>query len=71
MADIEEARKAFDRFDADKDGLITAAEYKSAMAQLGDFRVTETVAQAVINAHDSNNDGLLTFEEFLASRAKG
>ncbi|MFD6332945.1 EF-hand domain-containing protein [Streptomyces niveus] len=71
MADNEEARKAFDRFDANGDGLITAAEYKSAMAQLGDFHVTETVAQAVINAHDSNNDGLLTFEEFLASRAKG
>ncbi|MFE2992801.1 EF-hand domain-containing protein, partial [Streptomyces sp. NPDC059262] len=29
MADIEEARKAFQRFDADGDGFITAAEYKS------------------------------------------
>ncbi|MFJ5222222.1 EF-hand domain-containing protein [Streptomyces sp. NPDC088400] len=69
MADIDEARKAFERFDADGDGRITAAEYKSAMAQLGDFHVTETVAQAVINSHDGNGDGLLTFDEFLASRA--
>ncbi|MFD6341757.1 EF-hand domain-containing protein [Streptomyces sp. NPDC060131] len=68
MADIDEARKAFERFDANSDGLITAAEYKSVMAQLGDFHVTETVAQAVINAHDGNGDGLLTFDEFLASR---
>ncbi|MFC9647825.1 MULTISPECIES: EF-hand domain-containing protein [unclassified Streptomyces] len=68
MADIDEARTAFERFDANGDGLITAAEYKSVMAQLGDFHVTETVAQAVINAHDGNGDGLLTFDEFLASR---
>ncbi|MFD7117288.1 EF-hand domain-containing protein [Streptomyces sp. NPDC059922] len=68
MADIDEVRTAFERFDANGDGLITAAEYKSVMAQLGDFHVTETVAQAVINAHDGNGDGLLTFDEFLASR---
>ncbi|MEV0039357.1 EF-hand domain-containing protein [Streptomyces sp. NPDC056909] len=68
MADIDDARKAFERFDANGDGLITASEYKSVMAQLGDFHVTETVAQAVINAHDANGDGLLTFDEFLASR---
>ncbi|MGQ4512485.1 EF-hand domain-containing protein [Streptomyces sp. DW26H14] len=68
MADIDETRKAFDRFDKNGDGFITAAEYKSLMAQLGDHHVTESVAQTVINAHDSNGDGLLSFEEFLASR---
>lgn len=68
MADTDEVRKAFDRFDADGDGLITAAEYRSAMAQLGDHFVTESVAQAVINSHDGNGDGLLDFEEFQASR---
>ncbi|MFI1798508.1 EF-hand domain-containing protein [Streptomyces sp. NPDC020379] len=62
-----EARKAFERFDADGDGLITAAEYKSVMAQLGDFNVTETVAQAIINKKDANGDGVLSFEEFWAS----
>ncbi|MEK8172655.1 EF-hand domain-containing protein [Streptomyces sp. M19] len=68
MADIEAARKAFERFDLNGDGLITAAEYKSVMAQLGDPYVTEPVAQAVINAHDANGDGQLNFEEFWASR---
>ncbi|MEU5422569.1 EF-hand domain-containing protein [Streptomyces sp. NPDC001407] len=71
MADNEarkaEARKTFDRFDANGDGLITAAEYKSVMAQLGDFNVTETVAQAIINKKDANGDGVLSFEEFWAS----
>ncbi|MBT2384867.1 EF-hand domain-containing protein [Streptomyces sp. ISL-11] len=71
MADIDarkaEARKAFERFDVDGDGLITAAEYKSVMAQLGDFNVTETVAQAIINKKDGNGDGVLSFDEFWAS----
>ncbi|MGW2558084.1 EF-hand domain-containing protein [Streptomyces sp. NPDC001514] len=70
MADIESARKAFDRYDLNGDGLISAAEYKSVMAQLGDFHVTESVAEAVIKAKDSNGDGLLTFDEFWASLNK-
>ncbi|WP_328396198.1 EF-hand domain-containing protein [Streptomyces sp. NBC_00390] len=67
MADIEEARKAFERYDLNGDGLITAAEYKSVMAQLGDFNVTETVAEAVIRTKDANGDGQLTFDEFWTS----
>ncbi|UYQ64534.1 EF-hand domain-containing protein [Streptomyces peucetius] len=66
MADIEEARKAFDRYDADGDGFITAAEYKTAMAQMGDWNVTESVAEAVIAAQDTNSDKLLSFDEFWA-----
>jgi Ca2+-binding EF-hand superfamily protein len=71
VADIEEARRAFERYDVNGDGLITAAEYKSVMAQLGDFNVTETVAEAVIKTKDTNGDGQLTFEEFWASLNKG
>ncbi|MHC5704062.1 EF-hand domain-containing protein [Streptomyces sp. PKU-MA01144] len=71
MADIESARKAFDRFDLNGDGLISAAEYKSAMAQLGDFQVTETVAEAVIKSKDANGDGLLTFDEFWTALNQG
>ncbi|NWF25143.1 EF-hand domain-containing protein [Streptomyces sp. PKU-EA00015] len=64
MADIEEARKAFDRYDADGDGFITAAEYKTAMAQMGDWNVTESVAEAVIASQDTDEDKLLSFDEF-------
>ncbi|WP_405602336.1 EF-hand domain-containing protein [Streptomyces sp. NBC_01410] len=70
MVDIEEARKAFDRYDLDGDGKITAAEYKSVMAQLGDFHVTEPVAEAVIKSKDGDGDGQLTFDEFWASLNK-
>ncbi|MEU6681420.1 EF-hand domain-containing protein [Streptomyces sp. NPDC046853] len=70
MADIEEARKTFEQFDADGDGFITAAEWKSAMAKMGDFYVTETVAEAVIGAKDTDKDKRLSFDEFWASLNK-
>ncbi|WP_067271183.1 EF-hand domain-containing protein [Streptomyces jeddahensis] len=70
MADIEEARRAFERFDVDGDGYITAAEFSSVMAQLGDFHVTEPVAEAVIAAKDTNKDKLLSFDEFWTSLNK-
>ncbi|GAB1337931.1 EF-hand domain-containing protein [Streptomyces sp. E-15] len=70
MADIEEARKDFQRIDADGDGFITAAEFKSALAQAGDWNVTETVAEAVIRTRDLNGDKVLSFDEFWAYLSK-
>lgn len=66
MADIEEARKQFDRIDGDGDGLITPAEFKTALAQGGDWNVTESVAEAIIKSRDLNGDKLLSFDEFWA-----
>ena len=62
--DIEEARKQFERIDGDGDGFITAAEFKSALAQGGDWNVTEAVAEAIIKSRDLNGDKLLSFDEF-------
>ncbi|MCH0567347.1 MULTISPECIES: EF-hand domain-containing protein [unclassified Streptomyces] len=64
MADIEEARKQFERIDANGDGFITAAEFKRALAQGGDWNVTEAVAEAVIAERDLNGDKVLSFDEF-------
>ncbi|MEU0227653.1 EF-hand domain-containing protein [Streptomyces sp. NPDC006284] len=66
MADIEEARKQFDRIDTDGDGFITAAEFKTALAQGGDWNVTESVAEAIIAGRDLDGDKLLSFDEFQA-----
>lgn len=66
MADIEEARKQFDRIDTDGDGFVTSAEFKRALAQGGDWNVTESVAEAVIATRDLDGDKLLSFDEFWA-----
>ncbi|MFF3329829.1 EF-hand domain-containing protein [Streptomyces sp. NPDC002888] len=66
MADIDEARKQFERIDTDGDGFITAAEFKTALAQQGDWNVTDTVAEAIIKSRDLNGDKLLSFDEFWA-----
>ncbi|MFJ7065037.1 MULTISPECIES: EF-hand domain-containing protein [Streptomyces] len=70
MADIESARTAFNKFDVDGDGFITAAEYKHVMAEMGDFHVTETVAEALIKQRDDNGDGVLSWDEFWAHLSK-
>lgn len=66
VADIEEARRQFDRIDTDGDGYITAAEFKKALAQGGDWNVTESVAEAIIANRDLDGDKLMSFEEFWA-----
>ncbi|MFD3732822.1 EF-hand domain-containing protein [Streptomyces sp. NPDC058632] len=70
MAEIEEARRQFERIDADGDGFITAAEFKTALAQGGDWNVTEPVAEAVINSRDLDGDKLLSFDEFWTHLTK-
>ncbi|MEU6381561.1 EF-hand domain-containing protein [Streptomyces sp. NPDC046909] len=70
MADIDEARKDFERIDTDGDGFITAAEFKTALAQEGDWNVTESVAEAIIKTRDLNGDKVLSFDEFWAYLAK-
>jgi Ca2+-binding EF-hand superfamily protein len=64
VADIEAARKEFQRIDADGDGFITAGEFKTALAQAGDWNVTESVAEVIIRTRDLNGDKLLSFDEF-------
>ena len=64
VADIEAARKEFQRIDTDGDGFITAVEFKTALAQGGDWNVTESVAEAIIKTRDLNGDKVLSFDEF-------
>ncbi|MEU9735574.1 EF-hand domain-containing protein [Streptomyces sp. NPDC048002] len=70
MADIDEARKQFERIDTDGDGFITAAEFKTALAQGGDWNVTDTVAEVIIKTRDLNGDKVLSFDEFWAYLGK-
>ncbi|MFJ3666516.1 EF-hand domain-containing protein [Streptomyces sp. NPDC090106] len=70
MANIDDARKQFERIDTDGDGFITAAEFKTALAQGGDWNVTESVAEVVIKTRDLNGDKVLSFDEFWAYLSK-
>jgi Ca2+-binding EF-hand superfamily protein len=64
VADIEKARAQFDRFDGDKDGLVTPDEFKRAMAEMGDPFVTGPIAESVIKTKDTDGDGRMSFDEF-------
>ncbi|MFI5753953.1 EF-hand domain-containing protein [Streptomyces sp. NPDC051569] len=70
MADTEALRAAFDEFDLDKDGQITAAEFRSVMAGLGDTTLSEAQAQALLDVADADGDGRMTWDEFVALRSR-
>ncbi|KAK4426313.1 putative calcium-binding protein CML19 [Sesamum alatum] len=60
----EELREVFRRFDSDCDGKISAVELRSYFASIGEYMSYED-AQAIIGHLDSDNDGLLDFQDFL------
>ncbi|MGW2330379.1 EF-hand domain-containing protein [Streptomyces sp. NPDC001700] len=66
MADIMEtaARKVFERYDIDGDGLVTADEYRKVVAELEGTQITQTQAQELIDALDTNGDRQMSFDEF-------
>lgn len=68
MADIMEtaARKVFERYDIDGDGLVTADEYRKVVAELEGTEITASQAQELIDSLDTNGDRQMSFEEFWA-----
>ncbi|KPC59786.1 EF-hand domain-containing protein [Streptomyces chattanoogensis] len=70
MADIEKAKAAFARFDADGDGQVTPDEFKRAMAAMGDMYANGPMAEAVLKSKDIDGDGKMSFDEFWASLQK-
>lgn len=69
VADIDAARKTFEKFDRDGDGFVTAVEFQQAMVELGDRHYTVGLAEAILKTRDANADGVLSFDEFF-QRAK-
>lgn len=69
MADIMEtaARKVFERYDIDGDGLVTAEEYRKVVAELEGSQITEAQAQELIDSFDADGDRQMSFEEFWAA----
>ena len=70
MADTAALRAAFDQFDIDKDGAITAAELRGVLAELGAGAMSEAQAKTLLDAVDTDSDGRVTWDEFLAARSR-
>ena len=60
----QELQDAFKFFDGDKDGYITSRELRNAMNNLGD-EYTPEEAEEMIKEGDLDNDGKISFDEFM------
>eukprot|EP01112_Ceratiomyxa_fruticulosa_P002989 TRINITY_DN1339_c0_g1_i3.p1 TRINITY_DN1339_c0_g1~~TRINITY_DN1339_c0_g1_i3.p1 ORF type:complete len:164 (-),score=30.04 TRINITY_DN1339_c0_g1_i3:96-587(-) len=58
-----ELRGAFDAFDLNKDGFITAHELRTVMASVGE-PLTDEELWTMIRETDTDNDGKVTFDDF-------
>jgi len=56
-------RDIFRRFDNDKDGVLTFAEFKAALAKHG-FQLSEDEVMIVMKHFDTRNDGQISYNEF-------
>ncbi|XVF39417.1 hypothetical protein PTKIN_Ptkin01aG0033000 [Pterospermum kingtungense] len=61
--------EAFRAFDADNDGKINAAELGGILCSLG-YNASDQDVRAMMQQGDTNNDGLLSMEEFLDMNTK-
>lgn len=59
-----ELREAFDFFDNDRDGKITAEELYGVFTSIGDGGCTLEDCRRMISGVDKNNDGFVCFEDF-------
>ena len=59
----------FKVFDADGDGLISKREVREVYRKLGET-ISEEVLNEMLEEVDSNQDGQISFEEFIAFRDK-
>lgn len=62
----EAAETEFRRFDTDGDGLLTAGEIRQANDALGGQGASESEVESFIKAADSDGDGTIKLEEFVA-----
>ena len=60
----EEVINAFRVFDKEGNGLISSAELKHIMMNIGD-KMTEEEADEMVNEADIDEDGMINYEEFV------
>ncbi|KAK4795399.1 hypothetical protein SAY86_013393 [Trapa natans] len=67
---MEELRKVFDRFDANRDGKISQQEYKAILRALGKEAAIEEVPH-IFRIADLDGDGFIDFREFVEAHMHG
>ncbi|KAF8655144.1 hypothetical protein HU200_061281 [Digitaria exilis] len=65
--ELSDLRDQFDAIDVDKNGTISLEELKQALAKDVPWRLKGPRVLEIIEAIDSNTDGLVDFEEFVAA----
>ncbi|CAJ0952122.1 unnamed protein product, partial [Mesorhabditis belari] len=65
----DDLRKAFQVFDKDQNGFISAEELRHVMTSLGDS-LTEQEVEEMIEEADVNGDGQVNYEEFVKMMAQ-
>jgi calmodulin len=60
----EEVKAAYKLFDKDGDGVITKEELREGMRQLG-IEISDADADAMLKEADLNDDGHVSYEEFV------
>jgi len=63
QTDDDDLRKAFEVFDRDHDGYVSAKDLKLAMRSLGE-KLSEVELREMINEADKDGDGKVNFDEF-------
>ncbi|XP_057965486.1 calmodulin-like protein 30 [Malania oleifera] len=67
---LEELRKVFDKFDANRDGKISRKEYQDILKALGKPSTAREVGK-IFEVADLNGDGFVDFKEFVEVHRKG
>ncbi|WZZ12694.1 hypothetical protein YC2023_105783 [Brassica napus] len=66
-AEISDLRDQFDAIDVDKNGVISLEEMRQALAKDLPWKLKESRVAEILEAIDSNTDGLVDFTEFVAA----
>lgn len=67
MADIDKLVKAFQTFDTDGSGTLSASEMVAILTRPGSSALSEEDSQAFINLFDKDGDGQLDLGEFVVA----
>lgn len=65
--EVADLRDQFDAIDVDKSGTISLEEMRQALAKDLPWKLKDCRVQEIVDAIDSNTDGLVDFTEFVAA----